>query len=96
MILKRFHITEFMKNIKSKISQENDELQRKGRRKQCAFAFKLVSLLFSWGEALFLNVPHLHFLGRGDFQLGPPLTEICGAMVKTFHTALQNEIIFGI
>ena len=40
---------------------------------------------FSWGEALFLNVPHPYFLGRGDLWLRDPLAQSYGAKVKTFY-----------
>ena len=77
-------MTELTKIKKSKINIENDKLQRKERRKQHAFVFELVRLFFSWGEALFLNVPHPYFLGRGDFWLRDSLAQSYGAGVKTF------------
>ena len=39
---------------KSKIDQENDEIQRKEHRKQCTFALWFVFFLLTWCEALFL------------------------------------------
>ena len=51
---------------------------------------------FSWGEALFLDVPSSNFLGRGDLELRGPLAQSCGAKVKTFCAEISFEIILEI
>ena len=53
-------------------------------------------LFFSWGEALFLDVPSSNFLGRGDLELRGPLAQSCDAKVKTFCAEISFEIILEI